>query len=338
MTDKLENFKKIKKSNLFGILISLLLVFFIFYKIDFKQLIVTFKTFDWKILLYIIPLYLLCQWIRGFRWRCLLMGDDKMSSALAGVIFSVGTTLNTFLPARAGDIWRAYYVGKEFDESKMKVFGSIILERIFDGLSVVLILLVAVFSYSRQDWILNIAYASCVLFLGGLLFCYLVFKFDKIDVICDFFIKIFHKMNFKTTEKIVGLINVMRGYSKSFLKGFESLNSFKYTAGALLTSFVTWYIECFVTLLLLKSFGFGLGFSASLFVISFIALSAMIPSASVFVGPYQYAYILALGIFHLSKSSALAIALVHQTIIIAIVTAISIVFFIQKGLRPKDFS
>ena len=59
-----------------------------------------------------------------------------------------------------------------------------------------------------------------------------------------------------------------------------------------------------------------IGFAASLFVISLISFSTMIPSASSFIGPYQYAYILALGIFGIDKSTTLGISTIHQTILL----------------------
>lgn len=69
-------------------------------------------------------------------------------------------------------------------------------------------------------------------------------------------------------------------------------------------------------------FGLGLGFAAGLFVISFNTFSTMLPSTSVFLGPYQVAYIMALGIFGIEKSTALAISTVHQMILAVMLTVI----------------
>lgn len=324
---------QIKKRNLLGLFVSALLLFFIFYKIDFRQLFVTIKMLDYKVIFYVVPIYLLCQLVRGVRWNYLLCNDKKYSPIISGAVFSAGTALNAFLPARAGDIWRAYYMGKRYDESKMKIFGSVILERIFDGISVVLILIAAILLYSKQDWILSIAYLSAAVFIGGFVVFYLIYRFHKVNTVCDFFINIAAKLPETIAEKTTKLLIFIKNYLNLFMQGFECLNSFKYMFFVLLTSVFIWYLEGYVTLLLLKAFGMGLGFSASLFVISFIALSAMIPSTSVFVGPYQYAYILALGIYHIPKSSALAIAFVHQAVIIIIVCVISIIFFAKTNLK-----
>ena len=80
----------------------------------------------------------------------------------------------------------------------------------------------------------------------------------------------------------------------------------------------------------------GLGFAASLFVISLISFSTMIPSTSVFLGPYQYAYILALGIFGVQKSTTLAISTVHQGILVLILVAIGGYYLLKFNISVKD--
>ena len=92
-----------------------------------------------------------------------------------------------------------------------------------------------------------------------------------------------------------------------------------------------WFLECYVTYILILGFGEHFGISIAFFVISFIALSMVIPSSSVFVGPYQFAYILALNIYHIPKSQALGIAFIHQLTIMLLITLISIIYFLKDN-------
>ena len=55
-----------------------------------------------------------------------------------------------------------------------------------------------------------------------------------------------------------------------------------------------------------------------------------------FVGPYQYAYILALGIYHIDKSNALGIAFIHQITIMLIITVISMIYFLFTNTKIQD--
>lgn len=325
-----------KKRKIFALLISLAFLILIFYKIDLSVLISTFKDFDCKNLIWIIIFYVISLFARGLRWKALLMNDSKYSWVKLGEICTVGNMLNVFLPARAGDVYRAYYLGTIKEERKMKVLGSIILERIFDGISVFLILLFAVLMYCKQPWIFHLAYGIGALFIGALLVFYLIFKFDKIDWIFSKIAFIFSKFPKKISDVLLNITEKVRNYMNSFMQGFQVLDSLKYTMLTIATSFLVWGSEAFVAFLIVDSFDLGLRFAASLFVISLISFSTMIPSTSVFLGPYQYAYILALGIFGVEKSTALAVSAVHQAILMLILTVLGGYYLLKFNISLKD--
>ena len=120
------------------------------------------------------------------------------------------------------------------------------------------------------------------------------------------------------------------------MEGFEVLDYPKYCFIAILTSIIIWGIEAYVAFLIVDSFSLGLGFSAGLFVLSLISFSTMIPSTSVFLGPYQVAYIMALGIFSIEKSTALAISTVHQTLLMIMLTVIGGFYLLKFNISIKD--
>lgn len=324
------------KKKILALFVSLAFLGLIFYKIDWAKLVQTFKMFDLKNLWMIVPVYVSTLYLRGIRWKALLLDKPKYSAYNLGAIFTVGSMLNIFLPARAGDVYRAYYLGDTKQEKKMKLFGSIILERTLDGICVFLILLVAILLYSKQAWILNLAYMIGALFIGSFLVFYLIFKFNKVDFICEKLINFGSKLPEVIANPLVKMIKSANVHTNSFIEGFEVLNSFKYSMQAFVMSVIIWLIECYVAFLIINSFHINLGFSAALFVISLISFSTMIPSTSVFLGPYQYAYILALGIYNVDKSTALAISTVHQGILMIILTVIGGFYLLKFNFNMKN--
>lgn len=316
-----------KKHKIFALLVTIAFLILIFYKMDFVKLFETFKLFNFKYMWIIVPAYILTLYLRGIRWKALFLDNKKYNSLHLGEVFTVGSMLNIFLPARAGDVYRAYYLGENKNEKKMKVFGSIILERTQDGICVFLILLFAVMFYcSNNPIILNLAYIIGFIFLGSMLAFYLMFKFNKIDFVCEKIIFYARKLHMKW---ICGIVESINKHANNFMEGFEVLNSFKYTFKSALMSAIIWLIECYVAYLIIHSFDLPLGFSSSLFVISLISFSTMLPSTSVFLGPYQYAYILALGLYGIDKSTALAVSTIHQSILMLILTAIGSYYLIK---------
>lgn len=324
------------KKKIIALFITLVLLGAIFYKIDWSELIRTFKDFDFKNIWQIIIFYVLTLYIRGIRWKALLLNDKKYSSLHLGEVFTVGSMLNIFLPARAGDVYRAYYLGSVKGEKKMKVFGSIILERTLDGISVFFMLLIAILLYCKQQWILHIAYGIGALFIGSLAVFYVIFKFNKIEEICGWFSNLARRLPQKAAEPSTRAVEKVCCYTKSFMEGFTVLDYPKYWFIACVTSVLVWGIEAYVAYLIVDSFGLGLGFSAGLFVLSLISFSTMIPSTSVFLGPYQVAYLMALGIFGIEKSTALAVSTVHQGILIIILTVLGGFYLLKFNISMKD--
>lgn len=328
------------KDKIIGLVISLIFLGLIFWKLDFHQLVLTFKTFDYRVLLLFVPLYVLSIFIRGARWKYLLCEEaqanvkpaEKLSVTEAFFAFTAGNTLNSYLPARAGDFWRAYHVGNKIGESKMKILGSVILERLIDGISILLILYLAILLYFNHPWIVKIACLSGALFIGALLFFYILFKSGKIKSAGVFFEKL---CEIKMFRPCADFFKKVAFHMESFISGFGALNSPKCFSMAFLLSVLAWSLECVVTYILLTGFGHHFGFSIALFVISFVALSTVIPSSSVFVGPYQFAYILALSIYHVDKSQALGIAFIHQMTIMIVITMISILYFSNTSITFK---
>ena len=104
----------------------------------------------------------------------------------------------------------------------------------------------------------------------------------------------------------------------------------------LLLSFLAWGLEATVACIIINSFGLNLPLSAGLFVLTLTSFSTMIPSTSVLVGPYQAAYILALGLFNISKSKALAISAVHQIILILIFTIIGGLLMLKFNIKATQ--
>lgn len=324
------------KKKILALLVTLLLLALVFYKINWAELIQTFKDFNCKNLWLIVPMYVLTLYLRGIRWKALLLNNPKYSSLHLGEVFTVGSMLNIFLPARAGDVYRAYYLGSVKGEKKMKVFGSIILERTLDGISVFLMLLAAILLYCKQQWILHISYGIGAIFIGSLVVFYIIFKFNKIDSICNYFSNLAGKLPEKFSVPAVSSVEKICNYTKSFMEGFEVLDCPKCWWIACVTSLIVWGIEAYVAFLIVDSFSLGLGFSAGLFVLSLISFSTMIPSTSVFLGPYQVAYLMALGIFGIEKSTALAVSTVHQGLLMLMLTVIGGYFLLKFNISLKD--
>ena len=68
-----------KKRKIIAITVTVVLLAFIFHKLNWGELVQTFKTFNFKNMLGIVVFYVLGLYLRGVRWKALLMNDPKYS-------------------------------------------------------------------------------------------------------------------------------------------------------------------------------------------------------------------------------------------------------------------
>jgi len=90
-----------------------------------------------------VALYLLGLLVRSLRWHILLLPIARIPTASLFGILSIGFLVNNVLPARLGEIARAILVGRRHGISRSAALATIVVERIFDGVVMLLFLGVA---------------------------------------------------------------------------------------------------------------------------------------------------------------------------------------------------
>ena len=80
-------------------------------------------------------------WIRARRWQLLLNGIRPVPYRLALAYLYIGYFANGVLPARLGDIARAYVGGSVLGTGRLPTFGTIVIERVTDASMMVLIVI-----------------------------------------------------------------------------------------------------------------------------------------------------------------------------------------------------
>lgn len=128
---------------LIGVVIAVGALYYTLRNVSMDELITSFKDID---LIYILPaivLTLLSYVTRAYRWQILLRPFKKIPISDIYAPLMIGF-MGNILPARAGEFLRAYLVGKKHGITFAGAFSSIIVERLFD-LIILLMLFVWVF-------------------------------------------------------------------------------------------------------------------------------------------------------------------------------------------------
>jgi uncharacterized protein (TIRG00374 family) len=80
--------------------------------------------------------------LRGIRWQRLLAPIAVIPVRRSVAYLAIGYFANSMLPARLGDVARAFLAGRSFGVSRLSVLGTVVVERLLDG--VFILALVAV--------------------------------------------------------------------------------------------------------------------------------------------------------------------------------------------------
>jgi len=106
--------------------------------VDFKLVSEAIGRANWWILLgWSIPAYLMCVLLRALRWRHLTNPIQRITTAPLFRAVSIGFMANNIFPLRMGEVIRAWYLARETGAPTAAVFGTVILERVVDTVTVI---------------------------------------------------------------------------------------------------------------------------------------------------------------------------------------------------------
>ena len=84
--------------------------------------------------------YLVALWLRGLRWRLVLRGTAELSTGDATALVVIGYAANNVLPVRIGELVRAQLLHDRHGADRLAGLGTIVVERVLDGLVLALFL------------------------------------------------------------------------------------------------------------------------------------------------------------------------------------------------------
>lgn len=291
-----------------GIGISLFFLFLLFRKIEFAKLAAAFSEMEYRYLWPAILLTFVSYFFRAVRWRFLLLPLKRIPLPALFSATIIGYMANNLLPARLGEFVRAYVLADRERLPASSVFATLVLDRLFDGFSVLLILLLTVFTLQLppgmekvQHGMVMGGYVTLAIYLAAMAFI-VVLKARTVRTLhlVGVVLKPFPA---KVSEKAIPLLG-------SFIEGLRLSPRPMDLAALVLSSALVWVTATWPIDLLLRAFGLTLPVSASMFILVFLVFAVMVPASPGYVGTYHFACVTALTAFNIQSEKALSIALV----------------------------
>ena len=268
-----------------GLILSALFLYLAFRDVDFRQ---TGKNILSSNILYLALAVLLCIlqfFIRAWRWRILLnpVKETGFINRLLSVF--VGFAANCLFPARLGEIVRANSLGQVEKISKSSVFGTIVIERIFDGFALLFIFVIGLMFTAFPDELSHASHTrretALLLFISSLL---LIVFIKLLRSHTRFFIHAVNRILFMFSDKLRKKISDI---IENFVKGLSPLRSMTDWTKAILWSLLLWYISLWQIYFVEMAIGIKLPFIATFIVQSMAALGVMVPFAPGYIGVFH---------------------------------------------------
>jgi uncharacterized protein (TIRG00374 family) len=290
-----------------GIGISLFFLVLLFRKIDFHKLLAAFREMDYRYLWPAVIFTFASYFFRAVRWRFLLLPLKKTRLGNLFPATIIGYMANNLLPARLGEFVRAFVLGEKENIGKSAVFATLVVDRLFDGFTVLLILLVTFFTVrlpsgmeSMQNSLVVGGYVTLALYFFVVVFLVVLKKRTGWTIkLIGGMLKPFPS---KVAEKVIPMLGSFIGGLRLSSRPAELFALF--FSSLLIWAFAIWPID-----LLLRSFGISLPITASMFIMVFLVFAVLVPAAPGYVGTYHAACVYGLMAFNIQKEKALSVAL-----------------------------
>lgn len=250
--------------------------------------------------------------LRISRWRILLRDIKVLSFCSVGIALLVGYAANNIMPARLGELFRADFAGRRYHASRSAIVGSIFVERVLDGLVVVLCLILGTLFVSEQAVLKSLAAVSALLFISIFIALWLLGRESELDWLAR-------------------LPPAINSRIQSFRKGLSFMRG-NDIGRVVNLSLIIWLLEGIMFWAVLKAVGISLGWQAMLSVVGVASLSSLIPSAPGFVGTYQYAFAFAVGLFGYEPARGVAAATATQIFLLGSVTVVGLGIYTYTNL------
>ncbi len=318
-----------------GVLISGVFLYLALHNVKWHEMLEALVGVRLSWLIASVVVYFLSMVVRSLRWSILLHPVKRINPVRLFPSVIIGYATNNILPLRMGEFVRAYVSGVREGVSRSASFATIIIERIFDGLTMIAILLatMALFSKSAStswrflDYTLII---TSIIFIGALAFFFaLIFFEKKTKNLIDWLSRLL-------PNKIEDLVNHIL---QRFLSGLTVLRSGGNLVLVALLSLAAWSCEGIMYFFTAQAMGLeGLGLGKNLMVLAVVNLVIMIPAAPGFVGTFEFSCKKTMALFGVTASTAAGYAIVLHAAQYLPITLLGIYYLARYNISLKEAS
>jgi len=306
-----------------GILISLVCLTLVLWRIDYREVLSALTQANYAWLIPAVLPFAATIASKVLRWQLLFPGDHsriRRSKLLSALMISYA--LNTILPARLGEVARAYVIGESENVSKSLAFSTIVVEKVLDVLTLLLLLVLLLPFVPLPSWIQQSALVMAPVFLC--LFAIILavaYRRKRTLAVVRYFVERVPRLD---AERLLASL-------ESALSGFDALGSLRTNLLLWGWSIAVWATSGLFMLFVMFAFHIDAPPAAAFLLLCVTSLGMTVPSSPGYIGVYHWLVVSTLQIFGVERELALSFAFAVHALTFVPLTLIGIFYMIREN-------
>jgi uncharacterized protein (TIRG00374 family) len=263
---------------------------------------------------------------KALRWRLLFYprhGTQSRGTLLSALL--MGQTVNFLLPARLGELVRAYVAGDGAGQGKLLALGTVVVEKVLDGLMLILLLACLLLVLPVPHW-LRLSGAASGLALVVLLLAVLLLTGQRK--------RLLGAMR-RIDQAVPGLGRLgLSRRTAALADGLNSLQSRQVNLRLLLWTVSIWLLAGLTNYLVLLALGVEVPLLlGSLVVLVVVHLGMVVPTSPARIGVFHYLCLLSLALLGVDADLGLAYGLVLHSVVVLPVIFVGLLCLWRENLN-----
>lgn len=327
-----------KKRVLIGFLLSAVLLYLFFRNIDIHEVLKVIEQGDSRWLLLAFVMNLLNYLVRSLRWRYFFSPIKKVGVWNTFYTTVIGFSVSAVFPARLGELVRPVLLGNKENISKSAAIATVVVERLFDTLTILVMLVFYLLFLLDPDkmnpearaTMREVKEAGFVLFflvLGLILFLYFLKRKPAVKTFVRKIERILPKRVAHSLDSILD----------AFIEGLSILDHPKLLIQITVWSVFLWLVISTTFWACCRAY-FDFSFPSTFLIMLVLAIGIAIPTPAG-VGSYHLACKIGLTrFFHIPDAQAGAVAVVSHFINFVPITILGFLFLWKEGISAAKLS
>lgn len=337
-----------------GVLISILALILAFRNVNLRDVWAELVRANYWLLAASVPLLLFFLVLRAYRWRLLFYPQRGLRIRNLFAVINIGYLVSNILPARLGDVARAYFIGDTEPVSRTAAFSTVVAERVLDALCAVAGFFLVLPFAPVPDWMVRIGLVVGVVALAAvILFVVLVRRREWTLRLLDRILRALHWPDGETMTRFCARLAAgthlrflarlpwldrpqLESMAGSLIDGLSGITTLRQGPRLVIFSVAIWAVISAFYWVVLLAFDLAQPPIAGLAVSSVTALGMTVPSSPGFLGVFEFLTRETMGLFGMGPETAVSYAWAAHLIVYVLYTLLGVISMQQQNLTYSE--